>query len=951
MRGGRLCWHAAVLLHAAAQDADWHTFAFIGGLQRSGTTWLESKLVSGAPGRVSALSFENVGFGEYERLRPWERTNSTQSYFEMVVRTGGVEGKFVQDVYPYVNLPRDVGTGRRPRHDFELLPARAAAAGSKRLFQQWSMWWNTSRAVLVEKTPENFLMGPFLQAEFGRERTRFVFIVRHPLVWALAIRKWVEGSYVALRTVEERVDAYFYYLGQMGDSLRGLRDAVVLQLETAAVCGELQAAVLGRLSRGTSEPGPSASLRAESADGLAILSSSLAYVCCWLAGAEFSTSLERCVKPRLLIDPPFEMPAELLGLENRWRLERLASRYEGQAGRLGYTFASFSALGRADAPAPELQRLGPELPWMDQTRQVGVASDWRLVGASLRPFLAVPPPLRPSSSVAAAPAAPAALAKRSVLVFYHKMGSDPLHPTGMDLRMSTILRSLVAMRLRVHLACYCDVEPSQLSPFGGVAVYAGSMEAQMRAVLRADPSVSAALLFFTTLTMAVHSRATRGDANWHEEPREALPEERALALLQRLGSGGLCLIAVTDDIHHLRVVQVTARFDRLRAEQAGEWVKRRELAFLGRVSSVVTVSLEDASTLRAAFAAAANGSGTPAAECTRGCVCTVAWVPYVQESVADASVQPFGARRDGMFYVGGKHGLAVAAIEWLVAEVQTALCVLAGTAGDSALREGGKGHLYLAGPGWIDHLQESAAIAAAVSRGHVSLLGTLSDLALAAKLQQYRVFVAPVFNGTGVATKNALAMASGVPLVTTRVGLNGLGLQPGQDAIFATDEPRAFAAFALAAQSDERVFHEHSKTAMAHARTYLSPRYQQQVLCGILACRQADLQPPPAAALSVPGEVVTAESTLRGAASGAAPLVILSLGAEAAALAQRMAPTHCMVESPLAALQRAPPSTQAEHLRTILADPLLCPVRCRLVFGIYLSIHLSICAFSLCRSG
>ena len=38
------------------------------------------------------------------------------------------------------------------------------------------------------------------------------------------------------------------------------------------------------------------------------------------------------------------------------------------------------------------------------------------------------------------------------------------------------------------------------------------------------------------------------------------------------------------------------------------------------------------------------------------------------------------------------------------------------------------------------------------------------------RLQDHKVFVAPVLNGTGIATKNVLAMAHGIPLVTTRIG-------------------------------------------------------------------------------------------------------------------------------------------------------------------------------------
>lgn len=165
-------------------------FLFVGGLQRSGTTWLED-LVSST--ETSALSFENLDHARYLEQQPWRLQNHTQAYFEMVARVGGVEGKFVQDVYPYAYLVRDIGRnghsidGLLPKE--EVLDNGGDGGGSARLLRQWSMWWDTSKPVLIEKTPENLLMGPFLQHAFGAQRTRFVFVMRHPLVWALAIEK------------------------------------------------------------------------------------------------------------------------------------------------------------------------------------------------------------------------------------------------------------------------------------------------------------------------------------------------------------------------------------------------------------------------------------------------------------------------------------------------------------------------------------------------------------------------------------------------------------------------------------------------------------------------------------------------------------------------------------------------------------------------------------------
>ena len=65
----------------------------MGGLQRSGTTWLEGLVASPL---VSGLSFDNVNARDYEQGQPWVLQNHTRAYFEMVAKFGGVEGKFIQ---------------------------------------------------------------------------------------------------------------------------------------------------------------------------------------------------------------------------------------------------------------------------------------------------------------------------------------------------------------------------------------------------------------------------------------------------------------------------------------------------------------------------------------------------------------------------------------------------------------------------------------------------------------------------------------------------------------------------------------------------------------------------------------------------------------------------------------------------------------------------------------
>ena len=69
------------------------SFIFMGGLQRSGTTWLEGLVASPL---VSGLSLDNVDLQKYQGTQPWLLQNHTRAYFEMVANVGGVEGKFVQ---------------------------------------------------------------------------------------------------------------------------------------------------------------------------------------------------------------------------------------------------------------------------------------------------------------------------------------------------------------------------------------------------------------------------------------------------------------------------------------------------------------------------------------------------------------------------------------------------------------------------------------------------------------------------------------------------------------------------------------------------------------------------------------------------------------------------------------------------------------------------------------
>jgi glycosyltransferase involved in cell wall biosynthesis len=74
--------------------------------------------------------------------------------------------------------------------------------------------------------------------------------------------------------------------------------------------------------------------------------------------------------------------------------------------------------------------------------------------------------------------------------------------------------------------------------------------------------------------------------------------------------------------------------------------------------------------------------------------------------------------------------------------------------------------------------------------GHLDLLGFVDDVHRV--MQQCAVFVCPIRSGSGVRVKLLEAFASGIPVVSTRIGAEGLARQDGEFCLLA-DEPLEFA--------------------------------------------------------------------------------------------------------------------------------------------------------------
>jgi hypothetical protein len=152
-----------------------HTFVFIGGLHRSGTTLL---------GRC---------LSEHPRVSGFSGTGATED-----------EGQHLQSVYRPGNEYGGPGRfGFHPDAHLTETSELVSDESRERLLAEWGRHWDMSRPVLVEKSPPNLIRMRFLQALFPE--ARMIAVMRHPAAVAGATRRfgharrwWRRMSYAEL---------------------------------------------------------------------------------------------------------------------------------------------------------------------------------------------------------------------------------------------------------------------------------------------------------------------------------------------------------------------------------------------------------------------------------------------------------------------------------------------------------------------------------------------------------------------------------------------------------------------------------------------------------------------------------------------------------------------------------------------------------------------------------
>jgi len=165
-------------MHVPDVDKMDRKYVFVGGSPRSGTSLLGRNIAR----MEDCTGFKNTGVFEDE-------------------------GQFLQNVYA---IASEYGGSSRcgfdPRMHRTETSDLLTPESVHRLKVSWHAYWDNTKAIFVEKTPENFLMTRFLQTAFPN--SYFVVLRRHPVPVSMAGQKWTVNITSLNRMFEHYLHCY-----------------------------------------------------------------------------------------------------------------------------------------------------------------------------------------------------------------------------------------------------------------------------------------------------------------------------------------------------------------------------------------------------------------------------------------------------------------------------------------------------------------------------------------------------------------------------------------------------------------------------------------------------------------------------------------------------------------------------------------------------------------------
>ena len=736
---------------------------FVGGLQRSGTSTLAA-LLDELPG-VGGLHFD-IRNATHMESAPWKRLIDVHTgrwmkfaYFKEVISTGGAEGKLLQDVFPYRYAVWDA----KLASPYSLLAQPSALspllndASRGRLWAQWRRFWTSPAHTLVDKSPENILMAPFLQAMFGRERTSFVFVMRHPLCWALVAAKWGclwEGDATTakapqLECLSHLVDVWLAVHEQIASQLESLADASLIAAESDNGLRDpswlQQLAAKGAL-QASSPPNADAWARTQTD----FREASHGYVHCFLRGfAPRRTRVidgdcrKRGISKSKIVEPPLE-PQTTRAQRMAW-LRKLDDRVGSRVRALGYTLNLTRVVSKCC-----------ESRWDDWTHSGGAASpDERAI--------AIADSSNGHATIGLDTGNVALVIGTSFLSAFN----------GMQQRAAQLAAAVSKLGYQLHFISLGPLNSTEQcsNAVPRVICHAvGDSTAQYNGFVRwaraARATPSLVLVGFTSLTLEVSRALLRlpksSLVSWRDgkyDPSHVPKAHRCAELLDQsqVDFPTAASILFTDDIHFERTRHVLAlgfkSGNNLHPipQRVLDASKQFELKTYSKARLVVLISTNDRTTLTKAMPSLRTGEEEAPA---------VSILPFGASALADAEVAPLSKRvRGRLLFVGTCHPVARASVSWLVRVVMPKIMRIASAAGQANAVQ-----LRIAGNGW-KALASEPPYAEWVEKGNVIMLGKLSDEELDAEYQSSRLFVSPLLNATGIATKNFHAMGKGLPVL------------------------------------------------------------------------------------------------------------------------------------------------------------------------------------------